>query len=99
MRPWNCATAASRILGKGVTKAVDFVNTAIFDEIQGSMRSTRSGVDRALIELDGTPNKSRLGANAILGVSLAVAKAAAESSELPLYRYVGGPTPMCCRYR
>src|SRR6478752_12916 len=78
-------------LGKGVTKAVDFVNTEIFAEIQGLDALDQIGVDRALIELDGTPNKSRLGANAILGVSLAVAKAAAESSELPLYRYVGGP--------
>ncbi len=78
-------------LGKGVTKAVDFVNTEIFAEIQGLDALDQIGVDRALIELDGTPNKSRLGANAILGVSLAVAKAAAESSELPLFRYVGGP--------
>jgi enolase len=78
-------------LGKGVTKAVDFVNTEIFDEIQGMDALDQIGVDEAMIELDGTPNKSRLGANAILGVSLAVAKAAAESSELPLFRYVGGP--------
>ncbi len=87
-------------LGKGVTKAVDFVNTEIFNEIQGLDALDQIEVDRALIELDGTPNKARLGANAILGVSLAVAKAAAESSELPLYRYVGGtnarvlPVPM-----
>jgi enolase len=78
-------------LGKGVTKAVDFVNTEIFAEIQGLDALDQIGVDRALIELDGTPNKSRLGANAILGVSLAVAKAAADSSSLPLYKYVGGP--------
>ena len=78
-------------LGKGVTKAVDFVNTEIFAEIQGLDALDQIGVDRVLIELDGTPNKARLGANAILGVSLAVAKAAAESSELPLFRYVGGP--------
>jgi enolase len=78
-------------LGKGVTKAVDNVNTEIFAEIQGMDALDQREVDRAMIELDGTPNKSRLGANAILGVSLAVAKAAAESSELPLYRYVGGP--------
>ncbi|WP_421759877.1 phosphopyruvate hydratase [Devosia sp.] len=78
-------------LGKGVTKAVDFVNTEIFAEIQGLDALDQLGVDRTLIELDGTPNKSRLGANAILGVSLAVAKAAAESSELPLFKYVGGP--------
>ena len=78
-------------LGKGVTKAVDFVNTEIFTEIQGMDALDQIAVDRAMIELDGTPNKSRLGANAILGVSLAVAKAAAESSQLPLFRYVGGP--------
>ncbi|KRA99640.1 enolase [Devosia sp. Root685] len=77
--------------GKGVTQAVENVNTAIFDEIQGMDALDQLGVDQAMIDLDGTPNKSRLGANAILGVSLAVAKAAAESSELPLYRYVGGP--------
>ncbi len=78
-------------LGKGVTKAVDAVNTEIFSEIQGLDALDQIGLDRTLIELDGTPNKSRLGANAILGVSLAVAKAAAESSELPFFRYIGGP--------
>jgi len=78
-------------LGKGVTKAVDFVNGEIFDEVQGMDALDQIGIDRAMIELDGTPNKSRLGANAILGVSLAVAKAAAESSELPLFKYLGGP--------
>ena len=87
-------------VGKGVTKAVDNVNDEIADEIQGMDALDQIGVDQAMIELDGTPNKGRLGANAILGVSLAVAKAAAESSELPLYRYVGGtsahvlPVPM-----
>jgi len=78
-------------LGKGVTRAVDFVNTEIFSEIQGLDALEQIEVDRSLIALDGTPNKSRLGANAILGVSLAVARAAAESSELPLFKYVGGP--------
>ena len=78
-------------LGKGVTNAVDFVNTEIFTEIQGLDALDQIEVDRTMIELDGTPNKSRLGANAILGVSLAVARAAAESCELPLYRYLGGP--------
>ena len=78
-------------LGKGVTKAVDFVNGEIFDEVQGMDALDQLGVDRAMIELDGTPNKGRLGANAILGVSLAVAKAAAESSDLPLFKYLGGP--------
>ena len=78
-------------LGKGVTKAVDFVNTEIYSEIEGLDALDQISVDRAMIDLDGTPNKSRLGANAILGVSLAVAKAAAESSDLPLYKYIGGP--------
>ncbi|MBN9333661.1 phosphopyruvate hydratase [Devosia sp.] len=77
--------------GKGVTQAVENVNTAIFEEIQGMDALDQLGVDQAMIDLDGTANKGKLGANAILGVSLAVAKAAAESSELPLYRYIGGP--------
>ena len=79
------------LLGKGVTKAVDNVNTEIFTEVQGMDALDQIAIDRAMIDLDGTPNKSRLGANAILGVSLAVARAAAESSELPLFKYVGGP--------
>ncbi|GHA11974.1 enolase [Devosia pacifica] len=78
-------------LGKGVTQGVENVNTVIADEIQGLDALDQLGVDQTLIELDGTPNKAKLGANAILGVSLAVAKAAAESSELPFYRYIGGP--------
>jgi enolase len=78
-------------LGKGVTKAVDNVNTEILSEIQGMDALDQRAIDRALIDLDGTANKSRLGANAILGVSLAVARAAAESSALPLFKYVGGP--------
>ena len=96
MRPWSCATAASPILGKGVTKAVDIVNTEIFAEIQGLDALDQIAVDHAMIELDGTPNKSRLGANAILGVSLAVAKAAAEverAAALPLYRRPQRPRP------
>ncbi len=86
--------------GKGVEKAVEAVNTEIFDAIGGLDAESQIHIDKTLIELDGTPNKSRLGANAILGVSLAVAKAAADSSGLPLYRYVGGasahllPVPM-----
>lgn len=86
--------------GKGVEKAVEAVNTEIFDAIGGLDAESQIHIDKTMIELDGTPNKSRLGANAILGVSLAVAKAAAESSGLPLYRYVGGasahllPVPM-----
>ena len=90
----------ARYLGKGVTKAVDAVNGEIFDAIGGMEAESQIHVDKTLIALDGTPNKARLGANAILGVSLAVAKAAAEASTLPLYRYVGGlnahvlPVPM-----
>ncbi|HHG89174.1 MAG TPA: phosphopyruvate hydratase [Devosia sp.] len=78
-------------MGKGVLKAVDNVDTLIADEIHEMDALDQIGIDRAMMELDGTPNKSKLGANAILGVSLAVAKAAAESSELPLFRYLGGP--------
>ena len=78
--------------GKGVTKAVDHVNVDIAEEILGYDAEDQVDVDTMMIELDGTPNKARLGANAILGVSMAVAKAAAEASSLPLYRYVGGPS-------
>ncbi|GEO83263.1 MULTISPECIES: phosphopyruvate hydratase [Alphaproteobacteria] len=90
----------SRYLGKGVEKAVEYVNTEIFDAIGGLDAENQIQIDNLMIELDGTANKSRLGANAILGVSLAVAKAAAEASGLPLYRYIGGtnahvlPVPM-----
>jgi enolase len=86
--------------GKGVLKAVEAVNTEIFDALSGLDAEDQIKIDRLMIELDGTPNKSRLGANAILGVSLAVAKAAASDAGLPLYRYVGGtsarllPVPM-----
>ena len=89
-----------RYLGKGVLRAVEAVNGEIFEAIGGMEAEDQIHVDQTMIELDGTPNKSRLGANAILGVSLAVAKAAAQSSGLPLYRYVGGasarllPVPM-----
>lgn len=78
-------------MGKGVLTAVDNVNTHIFNEIQGMDALDQMSIDQCMIDLDGTPNKSKLGANAILGVSLAVAKAAAESSALPFYRYIGGP--------
>ena len=89
-----------RYLGKGVRKAVDAVNGEIFDAVGGMDAEAQVKIDETLIALDGTPNKSRLGANAILGVSLAAAKAAAESHRAPLYRYVGGisarllPVPM-----
>src|SRR5690349_10662905 len=76
--------------GKGVEKAVAAVNGEIFDAVGGMDAEEQTRIDRILCELDGTPNKARLGANAILGVSLAVAKAAAAASGLPLYRYVGG---------
>eukprot|EP01039_Chlorochromonas_danica_P012134 gene12134-13793_t len=91
---------AKRYLGKGVLGAVDAVNGEIFDTLSGFTAEDQRRVDNTLIALDGTPNKSRLGANAILGVSLAVAKAAAASSGLELYRYIGGvqarvlPTPL-----
>jgi enolase len=89
-----------RYKGKGVTKAVDAVNGPIFDAIGGMNATEQAKIDATMIELDGTPNKAKLGANAILGVSLAVAKAAAIYSGMPLYRYVGGtnahilPVPM-----
>ncbi len=89
-----------RYFGKGVRMAVDAVNGEIFDAIGGMDAEAQVKIDEILISLDGTPNKSRLGANAILGVSLATAKAAAATSGLPLYRYVGGssarilPVPM-----
>ena len=90
----------SRFLGKGVLKAVDNVNGEIRDEILGLEVTDQALIDQIMIELDGTPNKARLGANAILAVSLAVARAAAEEVGLPLYRYFGGingvelPVPM-----
>ena len=89
-----------RYLGKGVRKAVEAIEGEIFDAVAGLEAEGQAKLDETLIALDGTPNKSRLGANAILGVSLAVAKAAANANRLPLYRYVGGtsarvlPVPM-----
>ncbi|HEX5611608.1 MAG TPA: phosphopyruvate hydratase [Burkholderiales bacterium] len=85
---------AQRYGGKGVLKAVEAVNTEISEAIVGLDASEQSFVDRTLLDLDGTENKSRLGANATLAVSLAVAKAAAEETGLPLYRYLGGAGPM-----
>ena len=90
----------ARYRGKGVLQAVDAVNGEIFDTLSGLSALEQARIDRLMCELDGTANKGRLGANAILGVSLAVAKAAAEEAGLPLYRYVGGagarllPVPM-----
>ncbi|MFC4158198.1 phosphopyruvate hydratase [Chitinimonas lacunae] len=85
---------AGRYLGRGVLKAVEHVNTEICDAIIGLDAAEQSFIDKTLIELDGTDSKSRLGANAILAVSVAVAKAAAEEAGLPLYRYLGGAGPM-----
>ena len=90
----------ARYMGKGVFKAVDAVNGEIYDTLNGFEAEDQRHIDQTLLKLDGTKNKSRLGANAILGVSMAVAKAAAEASGLPLYRYIGGtsahvlPVPM-----
>ena len=90
----------SRYLGKGVLKAVDYINTEISEAVLGLDASEQAFLDKTLIDLDGTENKSRLGANAMLAVSMAVARAAAEESGLPLYRYLGGmgsvqlPVPM-----
>jgi enolase len=90
----------ARYLGKGVLEAVDAVNGELFQALSGMDAEDQRRIDQIMIDLDGTPNKSRLGANAILGVSLATAKAAAEAAALPLYRYVGGvgarvlPAPM-----
>ena len=80
-----------RYLGKGVEKAVTTVLDEIGPELLGFEASEQRLIDQALLDLDGTPNKERLGANAVLGVSLAVAKAAADSAALPVFRYVGGP--------
>ena len=90
----------SRYLGKGVLKAVEHINTEISEAVLGLDASEQAFLDKTLIDLDGTENKSRLGANAMLAVSMAVARAAAEESGLPLYRYLGGmgsmqlPVPM-----
>ena len=87
-------------MGKGVTKAVDHINTMIAEAVVGLDALDQVGIDRAMIEMDGTPNKKKLGANAVLGVSLAVSKAAAQFTGQPLYRYLGGagarvlPAPM-----
>lgn len=90
----------NRFCGKGVLKAIDQVNAVIAEELVGFDALDQAGIDGAMITLDGTENKSKLGANAILGVSMAVARAAANSVGLPLYRYLGGvhamqlPMPM-----
>src|SRR5512147_1439538 len=85
---------AARYGGKGVLKAVDHVNTELCEAIIGLDATEQAFIDKTMIDLDGSDNKSRLGANAILAVSCAVAKAAAEESSLPLYRYLGGAGEM-----
>ena len=96
----NCVMVKIAICGKGVTKAVEAVNDEIFDALVGLDAENQIQLDQVMIELDGTENKGRIGANAILGTSMAVAKAAAKAAGLPLYRYVGGanacvlPVPM-----
>src|SRR5258708_24516801 len=80
----------ARYGGKGVSQALEAVNGEIYDALSGADAEDQRRIDRMLIDLDGTPNKSRLGANALLRVSLATAKAAASSAALPLYKYVGG---------
>src|SRR5881398_2502100 len=80
-----------RYLGKGVLKAVKNVNDVLAPKLLGASALDQTGIDALMIELDGTPNKAKLGANALLGVSMAVAKAAAAACNLPLYRYLGGP--------
>ena len=77
--------------GKGVLKAVQHVNETLASRLEGMSVEDQIGVDTLMVEIDGTPNKSKLGANAMLAVSLAVARAAAANAELPLYRYLGGP--------
>ncbi|RME49337.1 MAG: phosphopyruvate hydratase, partial [Deltaproteobacteria bacterium] len=90
----------ARFLGKGVTRAIENIEKQIAPKVCGLDALDQIAVDRRMVELDGTPNKARLGANAILGVSMAVARAAAVECELPLFRYLGGifahllPTPM-----
>lgn len=84
----------SRYLGKGVLQAVEHVNNEIAQQLIGIDASEQSYIDQLMIELDGTDNKGRLGANATLAVSMAVARAAAEDAGLPLYRYLGGAGPM-----
>ena len=81
----------ARYLGKGVLKAVDAVNDQIADAIIGGDASDQVSIDRLMLQVDGTKTKSKLGANAILGASLAVAKAAANQIDFPLYKYIGGP--------
>ena len=100
LKQWSYGTADHRFLGKGVLRAVENVNGEIAEILDGADALDQRGVDLAMIDADGTPNKARLGANAILGTSLATAKAAADELDLPLFRYVGGtdahvlPVPM-----
>ena len=89
-----------RYLGKGTRKAVQNINKKIAPAVLGMEAEQQSAIDHKMIELDGTPNKAKLGANAILAVSMAAARAAAQSQMTPLYRYLGGVgAPTCCRFR
>jgi enolase len=90
---------SARYLGKGVLRAIEHVNTEICEAIMGLDAMEQCFIDQTMIDLDDTDNKSRLGANAMLAVSLAVAKAAAEESGLPLYRYIGARVEWHCRCR
>ena len=88
----------TRYFGLGTTKAVNNVNTKIREALMGANAFDQGLIDRILIDLDGTDNKGNLGANAMLSVSLACAKASAKALSMPLYRYVGGREPICCRF-
>ena len=93
-RPSSCATATRAATGQGVLRAVENLNTEISEALMGLDAQEQTFVDRTLIELDGTESKERLGANALLAASMAVARAAADESGLSLYRYFGGSGPM-----
>ena len=99
MRRWSCETAWDRYLGKGVTRAVAHVNGELRDAVEGMDAEDQIAIDSRMIDLDGTPNKSRLGANAILGVSLAVAKAAADSRACRSFAMSAASPPASCRCR
>ena len=90
---------AGRYLGKGVLQAISNIENVLRPALLGMEAGDQAGIDRAMLELDGTDNKSRLGANAILAVSMAVAHAAAADEGLPLYRYLGGTAHSTCRCR
>ncbi len=96
MKPSKSATATRALWRQGVLKAVESVNSEIFEALSGLEVTEQKLIDQTMIELDGTPNKARLGANAILGVSLAAAHAAAKELELPLFAMSAAPSRTCC---